>query len=123
MAERDALSSGDAESLNLAIAAKASQLSELGHLLKGTAEGDALRAAQSAEAGSDGADSSPWQAFMSVLAECETLNNSNGAAIRLRKQHVDHNLALLRGQNTTTDIYGPLGNAGASQAGRPLTEA
>lgn len=121
--EREALGAGDAETLNLAIQAKAVQLRELQYLLKGTAEGQALRAAKSSQQSADGPDHSPWQAFMSLLAECESLNSTNGAAIRLRKQQIDHNLALLRGQSTAPTIYGPLGNAGASQAGRPLTEA
>ena len=120
LTERDALSGGDADTLNLAIEAKAVQLRELRHLLKGTAEGAALRAGDAHE---DSAPRSPWQTFMSLLAECESLNNTNGAAIRLRRQQVDSNLALLRGQNTVPDIYGPQGDAGASQAGRPLTEA
>lgn len=123
LTERDALGGGDAETLNLAVEAKSVQLRKLQHLLKGTPEGVALRSLKPSDQTEDAASQSLWQTFMSLLADCESLNNTNGAAIRLRRQQVHHNLALLRGQNTVPDIYGPQGNAGASQAGRPLTEA
>lgn len=66
---------------------------------------------------------SGWRQLMEIAAECNTMNLTNGAIIRMRSQMVESNLAVLRGADPTPDTYGRAGQDGAAMHQRSLAEA
>jgi len=64
-----------------------------------------------------------WDELMSIAAECNALNMTNGAIIRVREQQIRSSLSLLRGQSPDADTYGlpTRGTGGFEQ--RSLAEA
>ncbi len=123
--ERSALSGRDPQALEEAISEKARGLRAFAAALgaQNTPNAKALRDVVQANASGDDAAAPRWQAFLALAEACNALNLSNGAAIRLRQRQVGNGIALLRGEKTPTETYGPRGAAADGSAGRPLTEA
>ncbi len=63
-----------------------------------------------------------WSHLMTVAAECSQLNLANGAVIRLRQQHTEAGLAVLRGTDQDPATYAPTGSEQASRLNRSLAE-
>lgn len=63
-----------------------------------------------------------WLKLMEVAAECNQLNLTNGVAIRLRQQHTEAGLAVLRGADRDPATYVRTGSAQASRLNRSLAE-
>ena len=123
--ERKALSGRDPQALEAAISEKARGLQAFAAALgaENAASATALRETVQTNAGGNDAAAERWQTFLKLAAECNDLNLSNGAAIRLRQRQVVSGIALLRGEKTPSETYGPRGAAADGSAGRPLTEA
>lgn len=122
--ERNALTGRDPQALETAVNEKASGLREFAAALgaERAPSAQALRDAVQANANGTDDDAARWQAFLALAEECNDLNLSNGAAIRLRQRQIGNGIALLRGEQTPTETYGPRGAATDGTAGRPLTE-
>ena len=129
--ERHALAERDTDALDAAIGSKQQQITTLARLESRRIEtldaagfgGDADGMRACADwCGAGDALVDRWHAFCAVARDLSERNLANGAAIRLRQQQVQDNLALLRGTERSTESYGPTGNATAS-GGRSLTEA
>ncbi|MDJ0911176.1 MAG: flagellar protein FlgN [Woeseiaceae bacterium] len=63
-----------------------------------------------------------WSQLMDVAAECNQLNLANGAAIRLRQQHTEAGLAVLRGSEQRPATYARTGDGSATRLNRSLAE-
>lgn len=63
-----------------------------------------------------------WSQLMDVAAECSQLNLANGAVIRLRQQHTEAGLAVLRGTDQDPATYARTGSEQASRLNRSLAE-
>ena len=64
-----------------------------------------------------------WDQLLVVAAESSALNMTNGAIIRVRQQHFESSLAVLRGVNPGTDTYGPHGGEAGGFGHRSLAQA
>lgn len=64
-----------------------------------------------------------WRHLMDIVADCNTLNLTNGAIIRLRAQMIETNLAVLRGTQTVPDTYRREGASSAAMTQRTLGQA
>ncbi len=64
-----------------------------------------------------------WQTLMQTAVEGNALNLTNGAIIRLRQQHTESSLALLRGIATGPDTYGNKGEESGDFGRRTIAEA
>jgi flagellar biosynthesis/type III secretory pathway chaperone len=60
----------------------------------------------------------PWRKFLAVIGRCNTLNTTNGAIIRLRRQQLTDALRVVRG--TSTETYGPSGSESTSRPRQAL---
>jgi flagellar biosynthesis/type III secretory pathway chaperone len=116
--ERRALESLDAEALGAAAREKGQRASRLEAL-------EAARvAAGAATAGANPALSASavsWRQFLAIIARCNTLNTTNGAIIRLRREQVTDALRIVSGTGAGT--YGPSGSESTSRARQPLAAA
>ena len=120
-AERDALSGRDPAHIATAVGEKQLRLAELAKML--AANRSIFRSAEATGSGAGDFPGERWRQFLALAAECERLNSGNGAAIRLRQHQIERGIALLRGTDTATDVYGPSGARSATAPGRTLTEA
>ena len=59
----------------------------------------------------DNAISSRWEHLLVIAAESSALNMTNGAIIRLRQQHFESSLSVLRGGTPGSDTYGRNGSS------------
>ena len=64
-----------------------------------------------------------WRHLMDVVADCNTLNLTNGAIIRVRQGMIDGNLAVLRGTDAANDTYEREGARNAAASQRTLAQA
>ena len=64
-----------------------------------------------------------WSHLMKVAAECNQLNLANGAIIRLRQQHTEAGIAVLRGRDQDPATYARTGSDSAARLNRTLAEA
>ncbi len=64
-----------------------------------------------------------WSHLMNVAAECNQLNLANGAIIRLRQQHAEAGLAVIRGRDQDPATYARTGSDSAARLNRTLAEA
>ncbi len=71
----------------------------------------------------DGAIDDRWAELMEVAARGNTLNLTNGAIIRLRQQHFETSLSVLRGVVPGSDTYGRNGEESGDFSRRSLAEA
>ncbi len=132
VAEKTALEHQDVAALELAIQGKSRCVSELQTL---ESERTGICAAAGFEAGTEqmqsliawcdegSAIAGAWDQLMTIAAECNALNMTNGAIIRLREQHIHSSLSLLRGQAPETDTYGPPDRTRGHFEQRSLAEA
>lgn len=67
--------------------------------------------------------SSRWEQLMTLAAEGNALNMTNGAIIRLRQQQFESSLSVLRGGTPGTDTYGRNGGDTGEFNRRSLAEA
>jgi flagellar biosynthesis/type III secretory pathway chaperone len=59
-----------------------------------------------------------WQNFLAIVGRCNTLNMTNGAIIRLRRQQISDALRAVSG--TAEETYGPSGAEPSSRPRRAL---
>ena len=71
----------------------------------------------------DDAISGCWAELMTIAAEGNALNLTNGAIIRLRQQHFETSLSVLRGVMPGSDTYGRNGEESGDFSRRSLAEA
>ena len=71
----------------------------------------------------DAVISKGWEELMRLAAEGNALNLTNGAMIRLRHQHFETSLSLLRGVTPGSDTYGRNGEESGDSSRRSLAEA
>ena len=64
-----------------------------------------------------------WAELMTVAAEGNNLNLTNGAIIRVRQQHFESSLSVLRGVTPGSDTYGRNGEESGDFSRRSLAEA
>jgi flagella synthesis protein FlgN len=130
--EKSALEAQDMDALDNAIASKSRCVSELATL-------DGKRADLCTLAGfSSGPEqmqsviewcdegfviANAWDNLMTIAADCNALNMTNGAIIRLREQQIRSSLSLLRGQTPAADTYGPPSQKTSGFEHRSLAEA
>ncbi len=63
-----------------------------------------------------------WTAISVAIESCRTLNIANGAIIRLRQQHFESSLAILRGGDSGNGTYQRSGVSAADHASQSITE-
>lgn len=64
-----------------------------------------------------------WEHLLIVAAESNALNMTNGAIIRVRHQHFESSLSVLRGVSPGMDTYGRHGGESGGFGHRSLAEA
>lgn len=130
--ERAALETQDTEALHAALTIKGvcvSKLQELDTERKTICEASGFGANPDqmqemlAWCDEDNAIAGCWQHLMEIVADCNALNLTNGAIIRLRRQMVDGNLAVLRGTEAIPDTYKREGRDNAANTQRSLAQA
>ena len=130
--EKDALAAQNMDALVAAIEDKGTQVRELQLL-------DVKRSELCRESGfSDGPEqmdrftewcdqnsqvARSWTQLLELADECNTLNMSNGAVIRVRRQQVEDGLSVLRGQEPGAPTYGRNGVNRDGLANRAIAEA
>jgi len=67
--------------------------------------------------------SSRWEELVNIAAEGSALNLTNGAIIRVRQQHFESSLSVLRGVAPGSDTYGRNGEESGEFSRRSLAEA
>lgn len=132
LAENDALQAQDTDSLESIVDSKSTCVAKLQRL-------DEQRVALCTACGFDsGQDQMPqliewcdekdqlksrWDHLMIVAAESSALNMTNGAIIRVRQQHFDTSLSVLRGVEPGTETYGRNGGESGGYGHRSLAQA
>ncbi|MGI9272096.1 MAG: flagella synthesis protein FlgN [Woeseiaceae bacterium] len=112
--ERQALEGQDADALDIAVSEKSKSVEEL----RGAEQ---LRKRLCVESGfPDEPDqmqkviawcdqhavlANCWQQLMDVVTQCDSLNMTNGAIIRSRKQHIETSISIIRGGIPSNNIY------------------
>ncbi len=130
--EKDALATQDMDALMSAIEDKSSRVHELQLL-------DGKRSELCRESGfADGPEqmdrftdwcdrdaevARSWAQLLGLADECNTLNLSNGAVIRVRKQQVEDGLSVIRGQAPGAPTYGRHGVNRDGLGHRAIAEA
>ena len=109
--ERRALENRDARALGIATEQKRARVAALEAL-------EAKRRAVETSVDGPGRPQDRWNSFLSIVGRCKTLNTTNGAIIRLRRQQVGDALRLVSGTGTAT--YGPSGTESSSRSSREL---
>ena len=71
----------------------------------------------------DGAIDNRWAELMDTATKGNALNMTNGAIIRLRQQHFETSLSVLRGVAPGSDTYGRNGEESGDFSRRSLAEA
>ncbi len=71
----------------------------------------------------DGAIDERWAELVAIAAKGNALNLTNGAIIRLRQQHFETSLSVLRGVAPGSDTYGRNGEESGDFSRRSLAEA
>ena len=64
-----------------------------------------------------------WDELMAIAADCNALNMTNGAIIRVREQQIRSSLSVLRGQAPANDTYGHPRKTSSGFDQRSLAEA
>jgi flagellar biosynthesis/type III secretory pathway chaperone len=64
-----------------------------------------------------------WQHLMDVATECNTLNITNGAIIRGRKQQIETSISIIRGGQPEMDTYNRSGREPPGHHLRSIAEA
>ncbi len=64
-----------------------------------------------------------WDELLAIATDCNALNMTNGAIIRVREQQIRSSLSVLRGQAPANDTYGHPSNASSGFEQRSLAEA
>jgi flagellar biosynthesis/type III secretory pathway chaperone len=119
--ERRALESRDATALGIAAEEKHARVAALEALEAkrtvllsgGTSEGSPASHLHGNTAAQE-----RWQYFLSVVSRCSSLNMTNGAIIRLRRQQISDTLRVVSG--SAAETYGPSGAESSSRPRRAL---
>jgi flagellar biosynthesis/type III secretory pathway chaperone len=118
--ENLALTSGDAEQLNVAGADKAQLVETLDALERQRRSlTDAVAAGVATAAGAN--QPAEWRRLLDLITECKQQNERNGALVKARSEQVRVALRTLRG--TEPDLYGRSGLAPATADPRSLGTA
>lgn len=64
-----------------------------------------------------------WQQLMDVVTQCDSLNMTNGAIIRGRKQHIETSISIIRGGIPSNNIYDRSGQEPQRNNVRSIAEA
>lgn len=129
--EQEALIEQDVDALLQAINEKGAAVMELKDLDR---QRDALCAATGAPSGpeqmnaviGDAPDAaeieSAWSRLLDLADECATLNQANGAIIRVRKKHIEDGLSVLRGTEPGSATYARDGKSRDGLGNRAIAE-
>lgn len=132
LAEKSALESQDLAALDTVVQNKSRCVTELQTL---DTERTKICAAADFEAGAsqmqsliawcdeESVISNAWDQLMHVAADCNALNLTNGAIIRVREQQIRSSLSLIRGQAPESDTYGHPDRTSSGFEQRSLAEA
>lgn len=130
--ERTALESQDDTALLEAVTAKSHCVGELRELESkrrhiceaiGFASGPFQMEELSAWCDEDSVIKNSWDQLMEIAAECNAQNLANGSVIRIRQNHIEANLAVLRGSASESDTYHRHGNNHHAMIQRSIAEA
>ena len=130
--ERHALENQDTDGLNAVVLSKNDHAEKLGVLDQerntlcqrwGFAAGPDQMDALMNWCDDDGAIDDRWAELMAIAAAGNALNLTNGAIIRLRQQHFETSLSVLRGVVPGSDTYGRNGEESGDFSRRSLAEA
>ena len=130
--EREALETQDMEALRLAVDNKGKCVAALQALeqerreycvMAGFEDGHAQMENLAEWCDRDSALQNCWQHLLDLAVECNALNLTNGAIIRGRKQQIEAGLAVIRGGDPDSGIYGRSGQAPSGPSQRALAEA
>jgi flagellar biosynthesis/type III secretory pathway chaperone len=130
--ERTALETQDDTALLEAVNAKSSCVSELRDLESkrqnicetiGFTSGPFQMEELSAWCDEDSVIRNSWDQLMEIAAECNAQNLANGSVIRIRQNHIEANLAVLRGKASEPDTYHRHGNNHHAMNQRSIAEA
>jgi len=130
--EKAALEGQDMDALNDAVENKSRCVNELKSL-------DSKRSSLCSDAGFDAGPSqmhevvkwcdtesliaNRWEHLMSLASECNALNLTNGAIIRVHQQQIRSKLSVLRGEAPDADTYGRHASGSGNYEQRSLAEA
>ena len=64
-----------------------------------------------------------WEHLIEIVADCNVLNLTNGSIVRMRRQHTESSLAVLRGGTQEPKTYQSTGGEGAALQQRSLVRA
>ena len=64
-----------------------------------------------------------WEHLIEIAADCNAINLTNGAIIRMRQQHTENNLAVLRGGEQDPKTYQSSGGDRVAMQRRSLVRA
>jgi len=130
--ERQALEAQDLDGLDAVVESKSARVDELRRLDEkrvalceqwGFASGPHQMTAIIEWCDADQVISSRWEQLLVLAAEGSALNMTNGAIIRVRQQHFESSLSILRGGTPGPDTYGRNGDETGSFNRRSLAEA
>ena len=130
--ERSALEAEDAQALHDAVTIKSECIVKLRELDKqrralceasGFDTGPQQMEQMSAWCDEDSVVANCWSHFMTIAADCNALNMTNGAIIRVRQQQIETNLAVLRGADPVPDTYACGRAEAVGHAPRSLAQA
>jgi flagellar biosynthesis/type III secretory pathway chaperone len=109
--ERRALENRDAAALGAAAEEKRHRVARLEIL-------EAERKTASSRVQGTPEQTAQWRKFLSIVGRCNTLNTTNGAIIRLRRQQITDALRVVSG--TRAETYGPSGSESTSRPRQAL---
>ena len=66
---------------------------------------------------------SRWNALLNLIKECHATNETNGLVVEMQRRRVQLALRLLHGRSDEPAVYGPAGEATASDAWRSTATA
>ncbi|MDJ0941698.1 MAG: flagellar protein FlgN [Woeseiaceae bacterium] len=130
--ERSALERQDADALETIVATKSQWVEQLKSLedrrsklceAAGFSAGPTQMDELTSWCDENDAISGRWDRLMSIAADCNSINLGNGAIIRLRRNHVDASLAVLRGAEQEDSTYRSSGDNANAMMKRSLARA
>lgn len=130
--EHSALEVQDAEALHDAVSIKSGCVTKLSELERqrsdlceasGFHKGPEQMAQMSEWCDENSVVANCWDHLIEIAADCNALNLTNGAIIRVRRQQTDDRLAVLRGTDNHSETYGRGGAETAAMTQRALAKA
>ena len=131
-AERDALEAEDTNALQAALTVKGRYVDQLQTLDQtrlrlcadaGFSEGPLQMQQMTEWCDEESTIAERWDRLVAIAADCNVLNMTNGAIVRMRRRQIESGLAILRGVRPGSDTYGRNGTEADGLGQRSLAEA